>query len=72
VLEFLFGGNNQRLCPQRPPHRLRAGAEEEHALQEMGYPLDTKEGFTLLDLDDLLAYWSGKLPSTPLRNNPIP
>jgi hypothetical protein len=38
----------------------------------MGYPLDTEERFTLLDLDDLLAYWSGKLLSTPLRNNPIP
>jgi hypothetical protein len=38
----------------------------------MRNPLDTKEGFTLLDLDDLLAYWTGKLPSTPLRNNPIP
>jgi hypothetical protein len=38
----------------------------------MRNPLDTKEGFTLLDLDDLLAYRTGKLPSTPLRNHPIP
>jgi hypothetical protein len=37
----------------------------------MGYPLDSKEGLSLLDLDDLLTYGSGKLPSTLLRNNPI-
>jgi hypothetical protein len=37
----------------------------------MGYPLDTKERLTLLDLDDLLAYRTGKLPSTPPWNNPI-
>jgi hypothetical protein len=37
----------------------------------MGYPLDTKERLTLFDLDDLLAYRTGKLPSAPLRNNPI-
>jgi hypothetical protein len=38
----------------------------------MGNPLDTKERFTFLDLDDLLAYGSGKLPSTPRRDNPFP
>jgi hypothetical protein len=38
----------------------------------MGYPLDTKEGLTLLDLDDLLAYRAGKLPPTPLGQNPVP
>jgi hypothetical protein len=38
----------------------------------MGNPLDTKEGLMLLDLDDLLTYGSGKLPSTPCRDNPIP
>jgi hypothetical protein len=37
----------------------------------MGNPLDTKEGLTLLDLDDLLAYRTGKLPSTPRGYNPI-
>jgi hypothetical protein len=37
----------------------------------MGNPLDTKEGLPLLDLDDLLAYRTGKLPFTPLWNNPI-
>ena len=35
----------------------------------MGNPLDTKEGLTLLDLNDLLAYWTGKLPPAPLGNN---
>jgi hypothetical protein len=38
----------------------------------MGNPFDTKEGLSLLDLDDLLAYGSGKLPSIPRRGNPIP
>jgi hypothetical protein len=38
----------------------------------MGNPLDTKERLSLLDLDDLLAYGSGKFPPTPRRNNPIP
>jgi hypothetical protein len=38
----------------------------------MGNPLDTKEGLSLLDLDDLLAYGSGKFPSTPRRDNSIP
>jgi hypothetical protein len=38
----------------------------------MGNPFDTKEGLSLLDLDDLLAYGSGKLPSTPRRDNPSP
>jgi hypothetical protein len=38
----------------------------------MGNPLDTKEGLTLLDLDDLLAYWTGKLPSTPRGYNLVP
>jgi hypothetical protein len=35
----------------------------------MGNPLDTKEGLTLLDLNDLLAYWTGKLPPASLGNN---
>jgi hypothetical protein len=38
----------------------------------MGNPLDTKEGLTLLDLDDLLAYRTGKLPSTPRGHNLVP
>jgi hypothetical protein len=38
----------------------------------MGNPFDTKEGLSLFDLDDLLAYGSGKLPSTPGRDNSIP
>jgi hypothetical protein len=38
----------------------------------MGNPLDTKEGLSLLDLNDLLAYRAGKLPSTPRRDNSIP
>jgi hypothetical protein len=37
----------------------------------MGYPLDTKEGLTLLDLDDLLAYRTGKLPPSLRGYNPI-
>jgi hypothetical protein len=37
----------------------------------MGNPLDTKEGLTLLDLDDLLAYRTGKLPPSPSGYNPI-
>jgi hypothetical protein len=37
----------------------------------MGNPLDTKEGLTLLDLDNLLAYRGGKLSSTPRGYNPI-
>src|SRR5512139_1518034 len=35
----------------------------------MGNPLDTKERLTLLDLNDLLAYRAGKLPSASLGNN---
>jgi hypothetical protein len=38
----------------------------------MGNPLDTKEGLSLLDLHDLLAYGSGKFSPTPRRDNPIP
>jgi hypothetical protein len=38
----------------------------------MGNPLDTKEGLSLLDLDDLLANGSGKFPPTPRRDNPSP
>jgi len=38
----------------------------------MGNPLDTKEGLTLLDLDDLLAYRTGKLPSAFLGRNLVP
>jgi hypothetical protein len=38
----------------------------------MGNPFDTKKRLSLLDLDDLLTYWSGKLPSTPRRDNPSP
>jgi len=38
----------------------------------MGNPLDTKERLTLLDLDDLLAYRTGKLPSTPRAHNLVP
>jgi hypothetical protein len=38
----------------------------------MGNPLDTKEGFSLFDLDDLLAYRTGKLPSFPRGYNTIP
>src|SRR5512136_427751 len=38
----------------------------------MGNPLDTKKGLTLLDLDDLLAYRAGKLPSTPLGRSLVP
>jgi hypothetical protein len=38
----------------------------------MGNPLDTKEGLSFLDLDNLLPYWTGKLPPTPRRDNPIP
>jgi hypothetical protein len=38
----------------------------------MGNPLDSKEGLSLLDLDDLLTYGSGKLLSTPRRDNSIP
>jgi hypothetical protein len=37
----------------------------------MGNPLDTKEGLPLLDLNDLLAYRTGKLPSTSRRYNPV-
>src|SRR5512139_2294246 len=37
----------------------------------MGNPLDTKERLTLLDLDDLLAYRAGKLPSASRRDNPV-
>jgi hypothetical protein len=37
----------------------------------MGYPLDTKKRLSLFDLDNLLAYRTGKLPSTPVSNNPI-
>jgi len=38
----------------------------------MENPLDTKEGLTLLDLDDLLAYWTGKHPFTPRGYNLVP
>jgi hypothetical protein len=38
----------------------------------MGNPFDTKEGLSLLDLDNLLAYRAGKLPSSPHGYNPIP
>jgi hypothetical protein len=38
----------------------------------MGYPLNSKERLTLLDLDDLLADWTGKLPSTPNGGTPFP
>jgi hypothetical protein len=38
----------------------------------MGNPLDSKKGLSLLDLDDLLAYGSGKFLPTPRRDNPIP
>jgi hypothetical protein len=69
---FLLGRNNQRLFPQRPPHRLRAGAEEKCTLQKMGNPLDTKEGLTLLDLNDFLAYRAGKLPPAFLGHNLVP
>src|SRR5512135_383845 len=37
----------------------------------MGNPLDTKKRLTLLDLDDLLAYRTGKLPSIPCGYNPV-
>jgi len=37
----------------------------------MGNPLDTKDRLTLLDLDDLLAYRAGKLPSASRRDNPV-
>jgi hypothetical protein len=37
----------------------------------MRNPLDTKEGLTLPDLDDLLAYRTGKLPSASLGDNPV-
>ena len=42
------------------------------ANSSMRNPLDTKEGLSLLDLDDLLTYWSGELPLTPRRDNPFP
>jgi len=38
----------------------------------MGNPLDTKEGLTFFDLDDLLAYRTGKLPSTSRGDNLVP
>src|SRR3972149_2751656 len=38
----------------------------------MGYPLDSKKWLTLLNLDNLLAYRTGKLPPTPRRYDPIP
>jgi hypothetical protein len=38
----------------------------------MGNPLDSKERLTLLDLDDLLAYRTGKLPPTSSRHMPVP
>jgi hypothetical protein len=38
----------------------------------MGNPLDSKKRFSLLDLDDLLAYGFGKFPSAPHRDNPFP
>jgi hypothetical protein len=38
----------------------------------MGNPLDTKEGLTLLDLDNLLAYRTGKLSSFSRGYNAIP
>jgi hypothetical protein len=37
----------------------------------MGYPLDTKERLTLLDLDNLLPYRTGKLPPSLSGYNPI-
>jgi hypothetical protein len=37
----------------------------------MGNPLDTEEGLTLLDLNNLLSYRGGKLPPPPRRYNPI-
>jgi hypothetical protein len=37
----------------------------------MGYPLDPEEGLTLLDLNDLLAYRTGKLPPSLRGYNPI-
>jgi len=38
----------------------------------MGNPLDTKEGLTLFDLDDLLAYRTRKLLSTPRGQKLVP
>jgi hypothetical protein len=38
----------------------------------MGNPFDSKEGLSLLDLDDLLTYGFGKFPSTPRRDNSSP
>jgi hypothetical protein len=37
----------------------------------MGNPLDTKERLTLLDLDDLLAHRTGKLPSASPGHKPV-
>jgi hypothetical protein len=38
----------------------------------MGYPLDTNQGLSSLDLDDLLPYGTRKLPLASRRDNPIP
>jgi hypothetical protein len=69
---FLPGGNNQGLFLKRPPHRLRGCAQEEHPLQQMGYPLDSKEWLSLLDLDNLLAHRTREFPPAPRDPDLIP